>query len=64
MKKQMIILAVSFISALLAAAEVEIGKPAPDFTAKDIQGQTQYYQIFFNHRFVFVMASDVDVLHQ
>ncbi|PYI80319.1 MAG: thioredoxin family protein [Verrucomicrobia bacterium] len=40
MKKQMSILAVLFISALLAVAEVEIGKPAPDFTAKDIHGQT------------------------
>jgi hypothetical protein len=29
-----------------------------------VEGQTEYYQIFFNHRFVFVMASDVDVLHQ
>ena len=28
----------------------------------DIQGQTQYYQIFFNHRFVFVQAGDVTVV--
>jgi hypothetical protein len=28
---------------------------------QDIQGQTQYYQIFFNHRFVFVQAGDVAV---
>jgi len=27
-----------------------------------VKGQTEYYQIFFNHRFVFVMASDVDVV--
>jgi N-acetyl-anhydromuramyl-L-alanine amidase AmpD len=27
-----------------------------------IEGQTEYYQIFFNHRFAFVMASDVDVV--
>jgi N-acetyl-anhydromuramyl-L-alanine amidase AmpD len=31
---------------------------------RDIQGQTQYYQIFFNHRFVFVQASDVAVVLQ
>jgi len=30
-----------------------------------VSGQTKYYQIFFNHRFAFVMASDVDVVsHQ
>jgi N-acetyl-anhydromuramyl-L-alanine amidase AmpD len=29
---------------------------------QDIQGQTQYYQIFFNHRFVFVQAGDVAVV--
>ncbi len=29
-----------------------------------VEGQTEYYQIFFNHRFVFVMASDVDALQQ
>jgi hypothetical protein len=27
-----------------------------------IKGQTEYYQIFFNHRFAFVKASDVDVV--
>ena len=27
-----------------------------------IKGETKYYQIFFNHRFAFVMASDVDVV--
>jgi len=27
-----------------------------------ISGQTKYYQIFFNHRFAFVMASDVDIV--
>jgi len=27
-----------------------------------VEGQTEYYQIFFNHRFVFVMANDVDVV--
>jgi N-acetylmuramoyl-L-alanine amidase len=37
---------------------------APTYTLdvsanKDIQGQTQYYQIFYNHRFAFVLASDV-----
>jgi N-acetyl-anhydromuramyl-L-alanine amidase AmpD len=42
---------------------------APNYTPtlegsanKDIQGQTQYYQIFFNHRFAFVQASDVMVV--
>jgi N-acetyl-anhydromuramyl-L-alanine amidase AmpD len=40
---------------------------APNYTLdvsvnKDIQGQTQYYQIFFNHRFVFVQAGDVAVV--
>ena len=37
---------------------------APTYTLnvadnKDIQGSTKYYQIFYNHRFVFVQASDV-----
>jgi N-acetylmuramoyl-L-alanine amidase-like protein len=27
-----------------------------------VRGETKYYQIYFNHRFAFVMASDVDVL--
>jgi hypothetical protein len=27
-----------------------------------VRGETSYYQIYFNHRFAFVMASDVDVL--
>jgi N-acetyl-anhydromuramyl-L-alanine amidase AmpD len=27
-----------------------------------VGGETKYYQIFFNHRFAFVMASDVDVI--
>jgi hypothetical protein len=40
---------------------------APTYTLdasvnKDIQGTTQYYQIFFNHRFAFVRASDVAVV--
>jgi len=29
---------------------------------QDIVGQTQYYQIFFNHRFAFAQASDVAVV--
>jgi hypothetical protein len=29
-----------------------------------IKGQTEYYQIFFNHRFAFVNASDVSVVSQ
>jgi N-acetyl-anhydromuramyl-L-alanine amidase AmpD len=29
---------------------------------QDIQGQTEYYQIFYNHRFVFVQAADVAVV--
>jgi N-acetyl-anhydromuramyl-L-alanine amidase AmpD len=29
---------------------------------QDIQGQTLYYQIFFNHRFAFVQAGDVAVV--
>jgi N-acetyl-anhydromuramyl-L-alanine amidase AmpD len=40
---------------------------APNYTLdvsvnKDIQGQTQYYQVFYNHRFVFVQAGDVAVV--
>jgi N-acetyl-anhydromuramyl-L-alanine amidase AmpD len=34
-----------------------------DVTAnQDIVGQTQYYQVFFNHRFVFLKSSDVAVV--
>lgn len=29
---------------------------------RDIQGETEYYQIFYNHRFVFVQADDVTVV--
>ena len=29
-----------------------------------VKGQTEYYQIFFNHRLAFVMASDVDVVRR
>jgi len=29
---------------------------------QDVQGQTQYYQIFYNHRFAFVQAADVAVV--
>jgi N-acetyl-anhydromuramyl-L-alanine amidase AmpD len=29
---------------------------------QDVQGQTLYYQIFYNHRFVFVQAADVSVV--
>jgi N-acetyl-anhydromuramyl-L-alanine amidase AmpD len=29
-----------------------------------VEGQTEYYQIFFNHRFAFVMASDVDIVRR
>ena len=29
---------------------------------QDIQGQTEYYQISYNHRFVFVQAADVAVV--
>jgi N-acetyl-anhydromuramyl-L-alanine amidase AmpD len=42
---------------------------APNYTPtlagsadQDIKGQTQYYQIFYNHRFVFVQAGDIAVL--
>ena len=27
-----------------------------------VEGQTEYYLIFFNHRLAFVQASDVDVV--
>jgi N-acetyl-anhydromuramyl-L-alanine amidase AmpD len=39
---------------------------APTLEGSDhvvVKGQTKYYQIFYNHRFAFVMASDVDVVH-
>jgi hypothetical protein len=39
---------------------------APTLEGSDhivVKGQTEYYQIFYNHRFAFVMASDVDVVH-
>jgi hypothetical protein len=40
---------------------------APQYTTnvadnKDIQGQTRYYQVFYNHRFAFIQASDVVVV--
>lgn len=31
-------------------------------TNRVVEGQTEYYQIFYNHRFAFVKASDVDVV--
>jgi hypothetical protein len=39
---------------------------APQYTTnpannKDIVGTTQYYQVFYNHRFVFVQAGDVAI---
>ncbi len=40
---------------------------APTLAGSDhqvITGQTKYYQIFYNHRFAFVMANDVDVVRQ
>jgi N-acetyl-anhydromuramyl-L-alanine amidase AmpD len=38
---------------------------APDRAAATsliVNGQTEYYQVYYNHRFVFVRAADVDVL--
>jgi N-acetyl-anhydromuramyl-L-alanine amidase AmpD len=38
---------------------------APTLEGSDhvvVEGQTEYYQIFYNHRFAFVKASDVEVL--
>jgi len=40
MKYLSTILSVLFLGALLARAEAVVGKPAPDFTGKDINGQT------------------------
>jgi hypothetical protein len=40
---------------------------APTLEGSDhvvVEGQTEYYQIFFNHRFAYVMASDVEVIHR
>lgn len=40
MKKSTYILATLWVASSIALAEVEIGKPAPEFTAKDINGKT------------------------
>src|SRR6266850_123918 len=40
MKKMISFLSAVLLSTSLALAEAEVGKPAPDFTAKDINGKT------------------------
>ncbi len=40
MKRLTLFLSVLFLGQLLALAEAQVGKPAPDFTATDINGKT------------------------
>ena len=40
MKRSLFLLTTLFVATLLARAEANIGKPAPDFTVKDVNGKT------------------------